>query len=220
MKILISSGGTREPIDGVRFITNFSTGSTGAFLCDYFRAQGHEVTLLRAKDSVRPTQPGSQYEFVTFTDLNELLKMKLTESQYDAVFHLAAISDYSVDKIEVNGSLFEPSESLKLSSEPEALSLHLKRNTKLIGKLKDYATKKDFKLFGFKLTNTKSQEQRELAIKKISDNYEVDYVVHNDLSEIGEKHKTQIYKNGKLLSQHSTKLELAEALNKILKESL
>ena len=42
MNVLITSGGTREPIDGVRVIANSSTGATGAAIADAFFAAPHE----------------------------------------------------------------------------------------------------------------------------------------------------------------------------------
>ncbi|MCM2324713.1 MAG: DNA/pantothenate metabolism flavoprotein, partial [Oligoflexia bacterium] len=46
MKVLVTGGGTREPIDGVRFITNFSTGQTAAIISDAFALAGHETVAL------------------------------------------------------------------------------------------------------------------------------------------------------------------------------
>jgi phosphopantothenoylcysteine decarboxylase/phosphopantothenate--cysteine ligase len=47
--ILITSGGTEEPIDGVRSITNTSTGHTGAELATWFADHGANVTLLHSQ---------------------------------------------------------------------------------------------------------------------------------------------------------------------------
>ncbi|HBC90535.1 MAG TPA: phosphopantothenate--cysteine ligase, partial [Lactococcus sp.] len=46
MKILITAGGTTEPIDTVRGITNFATGSLGKFTAEEFLEHGHHVILL------------------------------------------------------------------------------------------------------------------------------------------------------------------------------
>ena len=54
MKILITAGATREPIDAVRFVSNVSTGATGAALADEFSRGGIEVVLLRSEGAVRP----------------------------------------------------------------------------------------------------------------------------------------------------------------------
>src|SRR5690606_35712137 len=124
--LLITSGGTREPIDGVRFITNFSSGNTGAFLTDFFRRQGHRVTLLRGQGSQKPETEGLSFEFQSFQDLEKLLQENLATNKYDVVIHLAAISDYSVDYVEANGVRVAPDQTQKISSESETLVLHLK----------------------------------------------------------------------------------------------
>ena len=52
LRLLITSGATREPIDDVRFVTNVSTGGTGAALARAFAQRGHQVTLLRGQGAV------------------------------------------------------------------------------------------------------------------------------------------------------------------------
>jgi phosphopantothenoylcysteine decarboxylase / phosphopantothenate---cysteine ligase len=50
MKIVITSGGTREPVDPVRFIGNYSTGKMGAALAQAFK--GHDVTVIAGNSEV------------------------------------------------------------------------------------------------------------------------------------------------------------------------
>ncbi|MBI3615110.1 MAG: phosphopantothenoylcysteine decarboxylase [Candidatus Omnitrophica bacterium] len=45
-RLLITAGPTREPIDPVRFISNYSTGTLGYALARMARARGHQVTLI------------------------------------------------------------------------------------------------------------------------------------------------------------------------------
>ncbi|SVC93802.1 uncharacterized protein METZ01_LOCUS346656, partial [marine metagenome] len=47
-KVLITSGGTREPIDAVRYISNLSSGRTGAAIADHFNDQGWDVYYLHS----------------------------------------------------------------------------------------------------------------------------------------------------------------------------
>ena len=54
MKILITGGGCREAIDGVRFVTNMSTGRTAAFLADALSAHGAEVTAIMGAGAILP----------------------------------------------------------------------------------------------------------------------------------------------------------------------
>lgn len=218
MRILITSGGTREPIDGVRFITNFSSGSTGAFLTDYFRNRGHQVTLMRARDSKKSDLPGESIEFVSFLDLEEHLKATLANTKYDVVIHLAAISDYSVDSISVDGVSIKPNSAAKISSEAETVTLTLKRNKKLIHRLKEFATNKNFILIGFKLTNTETESERLSAVKKLGQSYDIDFIVHNDLSEITAdgSHLATIYQGEQIIAKARNKTELAQELEQVI----
>jgi phosphopantothenoylcysteine synthetase/decarboxylase len=222
MKVLVTSGGTVEPIDGVRFITNFSTGATGAFLADSFSELGWSVTQLRASGSVVSSKSKRSASFRTFKDLELELQTLLKADHYDAVLHVAAVSDYAVDQIRVNGKTLEPRETGKLSSNG-SIELVLKPNPKLIDDLKTHSQNSKIKVVGFKLTSAAASDERWEAVKKLTFNPEIDFVVLNDLSEIItslNQHKCQIYKNGKCLIQTHTKAELAMALNNYLREAL
>ena len=52
LKVLISCGPTREPIDPVRFISNLSTGTFGFELADLYSRMGHRVTLVHGPIAV------------------------------------------------------------------------------------------------------------------------------------------------------------------------
>jgi len=57
LRVLVTAGGTREPIDPVRFIGNRSSGRMGLALAERARARGAEVTLIAANVSL-PAPPG------------------------------------------------------------------------------------------------------------------------------------------------------------------
>ena len=46
MNCIVTAGPTYEPLDGVRRLTNFSTGRLGTELANFLAARGHKVTLL------------------------------------------------------------------------------------------------------------------------------------------------------------------------------
>src|ERR1017187_8769832 len=46
MKCIVTAGPTYEPLDGVRRLTNFSSGRLGSELASFLTARGHETTLL------------------------------------------------------------------------------------------------------------------------------------------------------------------------------
>src|SRR5690606_29324269 len=83
--ILITSGGTREPVDGVRSITNFSSGQTGAVLADHLVAEGFKVTFLFAKGSKTPEALVNKIEFETYAELSNQLKTLLSTNSFHAV---------------------------------------------------------------------------------------------------------------------------------------
>ena len=113
LKVLITSGGTQEPIDSVRMITNTSSGKTGAQIAQGFSDLGCDVTLIRAKTAVPASSIVKQETFGSFQDLDSTLQKVLSAENFDAVIHLAAVSDYSVDSVEAGGK------SQKVSSTPK-----------------------------------------------------------------------------------------------------
>ncbi|WP_041583639.1 bifunctional phosphopantothenoylcysteine decarboxylase/phosphopantothenate--cysteine ligase CoaBC [Bdellovibrio bacteriovorus] len=184
VKILITAGGTQEPIDTVRVISNLSSGRTGIALAEYMTQMGFDVTLLQAHASPKTEHVTRRDQFVSFATLDEKMKHYLSTEDFTHVIHAAAVSDYSVDHIEVDGQSFRPFEVKKVSSDADKMSIHLKRNHKIVDRLKDYSKNKDLKVIAFKLTSHATPEQRTRAVEKLFANSHADFVVHNDLSEI------------------------------------
>jgi len=223
VRVLVTSGGTTVPIDGVRAIGNTSTGSTGAALASAFAAAGHSVTLLHSATAVLPSEgwvrespsPNPRIELVdylTFADLEAALRRLLAVGRYDAVIHLAAVSDYDVDHLEVDGRRIEVDPAGKLAS-GGAVSVHLRPTPKLLAQLKSYAEPSGHEPFvvGFKLTNGATPDERAAAVAAVTPN--TDAVVHNDLTEIGAgRHGATIYRDGRTVARCATKDELAARL--------
>ncbi|MFV0309948.1 MAG: bifunctional phosphopantothenoylcysteine decarboxylase/phosphopantothenate--cysteine ligase CoaBC [Desertimonas sp.] len=224
-RVLITSGGTTVPIDGVRSIGNTSTGSTGATLAAAFADAGHAVTLVHAADAVVPTvcSPGGSgvrlRSYVTFGDLDTALREMLAAEPFDAVIHLAAVSDYDVDHLEVDGRRVEPDPNGKLAS-GSSLSVHLRTTPKLLPRLASFAADAGHPaplVVGFKLTNGATLQERAAAVAKIADG--VDAVVHNDLTEIGaDGHVATVWRAGSVVSTCATKAELAAVLLALVSE--
>jgi len=83
-KILITAGGTKERIDGVRTLSNTSTGKTGSDLANHLTALGCKVTFVGAENAVRPRYVNKFLSFSDFESLNRSLSIELQDS-YDAV---------------------------------------------------------------------------------------------------------------------------------------
>jgi phosphopantothenoylcysteine decarboxylase/phosphopantothenate--cysteine ligase len=222
MKILVTSGATEEPIDGVRYITNFSTGKTGAIIADRLSSLGVQVTYLHGSKAEQAEQAIEKHCFTSFRSLDKKLKELLSSEDYDGIIHLAAVSDYSVEYIETeNGQKIIANDKGKISSDNEALILHLKKNFKILPRLKEYSrTKEALFVIGFKLTDTDSAEEMQDAVGKLLAGAFVDLVVHNKLRDItATSHPAMLYDaDGKLVCHTETKEELADKLYQILKD--
>ncbi|MBB6429979.1 phosphopantothenoylcysteine decarboxylase domain-containing protein [Algisphaera agarilytica] len=96
MKVLITAGPTREPIDEVRFISNRSSGRMGFALADAAAKAGHDVTLLLGP-VLAPTTLGDRVNVLRFQTTAEL--QALLEEHFPACDQLimaAAVADYRV----------------------------------------------------------------------------------------------------------------------------
>ena len=90
-KILVTAGGTREPIDPVRFITNRSTGKQGYALAEAAVARGATVTLVTTVD--RETPIGVEIKHAeTASDLRSAV-MSCADN-YDVIIMAAAVADF------------------------------------------------------------------------------------------------------------------------------
>lgn len=92
MKILITAGPTREPLDPVRYLTNRSSGKMGYALAEAAREAGHEVTLISGP-VVIPSVPGvTLVQVETAREMFEAVRDYL-EGHTVAIFS-AAVADY------------------------------------------------------------------------------------------------------------------------------
>jgi phosphopantothenoylcysteine decarboxylase/phosphopantothenate--cysteine ligase len=214
LKVLVTSGGTAVPIDGVRSITNVSTGRTGAAIADHLASSGHEVTLVHAANAVVPRSPSvATIGYKTFGDLDRALRATLPGAAFDAVVHLAAVSDFDVDRLEVDGRTAEIDAHGKLDS-GDSLTIHLVRTPKLIAGLRRLAGPQAT-IVGFKLTSGATDDERRAAVAKVAAH--ADLVVHNDLTELDQhRHHATIYRGDELVTTADDNAALARALEPLL----
>jgi phosphopantothenoylcysteine decarboxylase/phosphopantothenate--cysteine ligase len=90
-RVLVSAGGTREPLDAVRFVGNRSSGRMGVALADEARRRGAEVTLLAANLGVPAPAGVKVVETPTAADL---AREALARVDADLVLMAAAVADY------------------------------------------------------------------------------------------------------------------------------
>jgi phosphopantothenoylcysteine decarboxylase / phosphopantothenate---cysteine ligase len=91
LRVLVTAGGTREPVDSVRFVGNRSSGRMGVALAEEARRRGAEVTLLAANLVVPPPLRVQTIETPT---ADAMLDAALAQEDFDIALLAAAVADY------------------------------------------------------------------------------------------------------------------------------
>lgn len=210
MRILITAGGTAEPIDAVRVLTNTSTGRTGVALAEALAVAGHNITLLLATNAVATTHPHIT-RFTTFRDLEEALREALQSADYDMVIHAAAVSDYSLTALRMDGVEYAPDRNVKRPT-AEKMELVLTRNPKLINAIKHWSRNPHLVLAGFKFTSGASAVEAQAAAEMVMRASGADYVLHNDASAMGaNRHPFTLFSAGGEAISGETKEDMINA---------
>jgi phosphopantothenoylcysteine decarboxylase/phosphopantothenate--cysteine ligase len=90
-RVIVSAGGTREPLDLVRFVGNRSSGRMGVALAAEARRRGGDVTLVYANGAVPPP---SGVEVVPAATAADMKREMLARAEADVILMAAAVSDY------------------------------------------------------------------------------------------------------------------------------
>ncbi len=163
--ILVTAGGTREPIDPVRFISNHSSGKMGFALAAAARDRGAKVTLVTAPATVSPP-PGV-----------EVVPVQTAQEMYDAVLErfadvrvvlkAAAVADYRVARPAPG--------KLKKGQAPTTLELEL--NPDILAELGHRKGRQVLVGFAAETGNPVAEALRKLRRKGL------DLIVANDVSD-------------------------------------
>lgn len=209
LNVLITSGGTKEDIDGIRYLTNLSTGKTASVLAQHFINKGHNVTYLSTPDAAKPFGSYDQHVFTNFQSLNESIKQLLGSIKYDCIIHNAAVSDYSAYAIESNGRVYDLPMTAKLSSASDDIKIHLMRNPKIVDSIKSYSKNKKVFLVSFKFTNENDDNKKKEQVNSLMKSSGSNVVVLNDFSD---RLKNNIQQNFILFTIDGTKLKVENSL--------
>lgn len=120
-RVVVTAGGTREPIDPVRFIGNSSSGKQGIAIAKAAAAAGAKVLLIAANIESLPTGIDS-IEVSTAHELQAALEESVTNS--DVLIMSAAVSDYRVaepSKIKLKRGALGESATIELVANPDIL---------------------------------------------------------------------------------------------------
>jgi len=217
LRVLVTSGGTAEPIDGVRVLTNTSTGRTGAAIAARLARAGHQVVLLRSPQSERAPQGCSEETYSTFSDLDAALGRILSSSPFDAVVHAAAVSDFGVAEVRVAGAARAVT-SGKLDSDAAPV-IRLRPNPKLVDGIRSRSLNPSVLVVAFKLTRGADRAEAHRAVDALMAHSGADLVVQNDLAEREGPDafpSTIHFSDGRAPERCASRPELAAALERIL----
>jgi phosphopantothenoylcysteine decarboxylase/phosphopantothenate--cysteine ligase len=92
LRVLVTAGGTREPIDSVRFVGNSSSGRMGLALADAARLRGAEVTLVAANVGLQPPAAIAVRRVSTAAELQATCEQEFRTC--DVLLMAAAVADF------------------------------------------------------------------------------------------------------------------------------
>lgn len=172
-RVLITAGGTQEPIDPVRFISNYSTGKMGFALAQACARRGAEVTLVCGSVTATYRNP-----FGTIHRIDALSAQAMYETctaawpQQDIAILCAAVADFTPAQ--------QATQKIKKQEGQTALSLEL-RTTHDIAKTLGETKRADQQLIGFAL---ETQDEKKNALHKLERKH-LDAIVLNSLRDKG-----------------------------------
>ncbi len=142
--VLVTGGGTEEPIDAVRTLSNRSSGKMGKAIAEACFRYGAQVIFLHSRQGATSHLPITRHSFSTAESLKSLIHKHI--AGVDIMFHSAAVSDF----------MTTPNKGKLDSGQP--LTLELKPAPKIINDVK----KKNPRLIlvGFKAISLSSQTKR------------------------------------------------------------
>ena len=200
-KILVTAGGTVEPIDPVRYIGNKSSGRMGYEIAAAARRLGADVILISAKSNLSAPK---DLKFVQVETAEEMRAVVLREyEKVDAVIMAAAVSDYRVRNVSAQ----------KIKKSADTLTIELVKNPDILKELGQL--KKSQVLIGFA---AETENLLEYAHKKLEEK-NLEMIVANDVTAEGAGFAvdtniaTLIYRGGNVENfPKMTKAELAEKI--------
>ena len=95
-RILITAGGTQEPIDPVRFISNYSTGKMGVALAQVCARRGAEVTMVCGSMSVTPRNPFGAIHRIDALSAQDMYEACIAQwPRMNSAILCAAVADFT-----------------------------------------------------------------------------------------------------------------------------
>jgi phosphopantothenoylcysteine decarboxylase/phosphopantothenate--cysteine ligase len=109
------------------------------------------------------------------------LEFLISENHYDCIIHTAAVSDYTVDEIEIPGKSFKELNETKLNSGIEELTIKLKPTPKIVDRIKSLSKNKNIVLVAFKFSAETDFQSAKKDVQTLFKHSHADYIVLNNL---------------------------------------
>jgi phosphopantothenoylcysteine decarboxylase/phosphopantothenate--cysteine ligase len=116
LRVLVTAGGTREPIDAVRYVGNRSSGRMGFALADRAARRGAEVTLIAANVALPTPNRVRRVDVSTAAELSEAVRREFADTHL--LLMAAAVADFRPARAQSGKIAREESGSLELRLEP------------------------------------------------------------------------------------------------------
>jgi len=192
-KVLITAGPTREAIDPVRFLTNYSSGKMGYALAKAASYRGADVKLISGPTNLESPLGVNLIKVKSAADMkNEVLKEAETA---DIIIMAAAVADYRPQEYSTQ----------KIKKEDRALNINLERTTDILAEL-GKRKKNSQLLIGFAAESENLLENAQQKLRK----KRADYIVANDISDKNIAFGSDKNKVSILSEEGSTKLPLMD----------
>ncbi len=205
-KIVVTLGATKQNIDSVRSIINYSSGRTGWDLCEYFHRMGHNVICLAGNTTTSPSFTLKDVRIKEKPDDMLSLALDIAKNEKpDVWIHSAAVLDYV--PISIEG---------KKSSGEQTWNIQLVESKKHLKELIPYT--KDSIRIGFKLETDDSEIKLIEKSRNILNKYSLTAVVANLINETNQnegKRCRLIFPDGRI-EDIETNLMMAVAIERII----
>lgn len=167
LRIVVTAGGTQEPIDPVRYIGNASTGKMGYAIAEAAGLRGASVTLITAPSALTPPAQVNVVHVRTAQDLRKAVHDAVPTT--DVLIQAAAVSDYRVEQQAVQ----------KIKRGAGELTIRLVENPDIIAEVGALPTRPFLVGFAAETQDGVANAQSKLDRKNL------DMIVLNDVSKPG-----------------------------------
>ncbi|MDN5365404.1 MAG: phosphopantothenoylcysteine decarboxylase / phosphopantothenate---cysteine ligase [Thermacetogenium sp.] len=165
--VLVTAGPTREPLDAVRFLSNYSSGKMGYALAEEAKERGARVTLISGPTKLEPPQGVNLISVQTAEEMFNAVKENFAAA--DVVIKAAAVADFRPRWVT----------SGKIKKESADLLLELERTPDILAYLGQNKSNQILVGFAAETEDLLVNAREKLARKNL------DMIVANDLTEEG-----------------------------------